>query len=462
MDWAMRRRVGILSLLMMAFLLLVVVPYVLLHKTVLSCVDKKQNQGEYGIDCGGPCTNLCRGQAQDLKVRWTKHYEVVPGKYDVMAYVENPNYNIGITTLTYQFALLDQRGDTIAERKGSTYVGPNETFVVFEGSLLTGTKVPTEARFSYSDDPQWMKTGEKIKYFSVTEQKIDSPDKLPTLSATINNMTTRDFKNLDVATVVYDNNRNPIGISDTKIEKLPAKGSAPVIYTWPRAFQYLAGNDTCSTPVDVVLAIDRSGSMASDGTNPDEPITSAKNAATAFVDRLGPNDRVSVVSFATVATDPIDYVLTADFARIKRAISRVEITRDGSTQYTNIGDAFVRARSELSSLRHDPKSRSVFVFLTDGNPTAPKKNGDPTYPETYARSVAEVIKQDRVEVYTVGLGAEIKPQLLRDIATSPDHYYPAARGSALGEIYQQIASSMCKKAPSVIEFYPRTPDVRPH
>src|SRR5690554_5381541 len=57
--------------------------------------------------------------------------------------------------------------------------------------------------------------------------------------------------------------------------------------------QFQAGESRAERPprLNVALVLDRSGSMAG------QPMAQARRAAARFVERLGPNDRVSVISF---------------------------------------------------------------------------------------------------------------------------------------------------------------------
>jgi hypothetical protein len=49
----------------------------------------------------------------------------------------------------------------------------------------------------------------------------------------------------------------------------------------------------------------------------------------------------------------------------------------------------------------------------------------------------------------------VNAKLLQDIATAPEYYYAAASGAELSGVYQQIATAICQKGPSVIEIIPR-------
>lgn len=455
--WATRRRVTIVLVIIAFIALFFVFPYWLTHQEVPSCVDHKQNQGEQGVDCGGPCANLCKGAAKDINVLWTKVFTVRPGAYDIVSYNENPNFDVGAPLIEYTAKLFDASGAVIASRDGTTFAASNERFAIFEGAMLTGDKVPTAGSIEIHPGYQWVTVGRPDKLFSVTDKMLTGSDKTPKLTAVLHNEHPEIIRNVDVMALVYDSKGEAVGASDTKVERLDGNGSENIFFTWPEPFNYVAELEKCQTPVDVVLEIDRSGSMRDEN-----KLEQAKQAAIQFVGRLNPGDQGAYLSFATDASKPIDQPLTNEIDRLRRAIDKTVIGTDG-IQFTNIGSAINGAIDEFASLRRNTDARPVIVLLTDGAPTRPV---DPSgqhkeYPEEYTRLAADNAKKNDINIYTIGLGSDVNKKLLQEIATSPEYYYQAASGGELGAIYQQIASSICKKGPSVIEIIPRVNNVTP-
>lgn len=454
MNWAARRRSAVILTILGLFLVFVVVPYWWTHREIPTCFDGKQNAEERGIDCGGTCTLVCRADVRDLKILWARIFQSRSGVYDVVVSLENPNFNIAAPRVPYTITVKDASDRTITTLSGETWAGPNERFALFEGNIRTGDRIPTTAVVSFPSDVQWYVAQKETELFEVVNKKLTSPEKSPKLSATLRSKVPETIRNIMATVIVYDKDGTPIGASATKVEKLPQGGSAEMFFTWPHPFDYDAESESCATPVDIVLALDRSGSMARDGKNPDEPLTSAKNAASAFVDRMTQDDQLAYISFATDASNPVDQTLTDRFERVKQSIKETAIHGNG-TQYTNIGDAFYRAQEELSAFRHNPDAKPVVVLLTDGEPTYPKDPDNENYPEEYARRRSEDLKKNGASIYTIGLGSEVRGSLLSDLASSPEYYYQAASRRELGDIYQQIATEICKKGPSVIEIIPR-------
>lgn len=170
-------------------------------------------------------------------------------------------------------------------------------------------------------------------------------------------------------------------------------------------------------PVDVALVLDSSGSMVG------QPLDDAKAAAKQFLDRIDPStDQAASISFSDSAS--VDQVLTANIGPLRGAIDG--LTAGGGT---NIADGIARGQAELESPRHKPANARVMVLLSDGRPTA---GGDP-------RAAADAAKAAGLRIFTIGLGNEIDPELMRALASIPSNFYFAPDSGALDAIYEQIA-----------------------
>lgn len=170
-------------------------------------------------------------------------------------------------------------------------------------------------------------------------------------------------------------------------------------------------------PADVALVMDVSGSMSG------QPLADAKVASKGFLDRMDPgSDQVALVSFSDSAT--VNQVLSANAGPVRAAIDG--LTAGGGT---NIEDGIARGQAELASPRHVASHQPVMVLLSDGRPTA---GGDP-------RAAAAAAKAAGTRVFTIGLGNDVDPDLLRALASSPADYFQAPDSGQLATIYQQIS-----------------------
>jgi uncharacterized repeat protein (TIGR01451 family) len=176
----------------------------------------------------------------------------------------------------------------------------------------------------------------------------------------------------------------------------------------------------CSaSPGDVILVIDRSGSMTG------APLAAEKAAAKSFVDLMHlASDQVGLVSFATTAV--LNQSFTHDGNAVKSAIEALAAGGE-----TNMTAGINTAQAELVSSRHHPNARPAMIFMSDGMPTA----GDTP---AQALAAAQAAKNAGTRLFTIGLGS-VDANLMCQLASSPSDYFFAPTPADLAAIYQQIA-----------------------
>lgn len=457
-SWASRRKAVyfwsiVLSATLISFLILWKYWY-----SAPTCFDGFQNGDEIGIDCGGSCSLVCSLGALPPVLRSDPRvFKVVDNVYSVLAFVENHNLNFQAPYLPYKFKIYDPESKLLYEREGATLLPKNQTISIFEGNLLISKGNPKRAEIEFGQNIRWTKDLNKDLEIEIESSPLLLETKSPRIEATVENKSIENIKNIELVAVVFDGRDNAIAASRTFIESLKKNTTAPIFFTWPQPFAL--GEVACEKPSDIVLAIDRSGSMASLGKDPPEPLTSVKTAAEAFVSELKESDSAGLLSFATEASNPPDTTLTNNFIALKTDILGLKI-KEGNTQYTNIADAVFKS-FDLLALKNNSEgsSQKIIILLTDGVATRPADpKGSRTeaeeiaYAESAAISAAALAKQNRVAIYTIGLGKDIHQDFLRTISSSPDSYFQAPSTSTLRDIYSKISSSICKEVPARIEI----------
>lgn len=147
--------------------------------------------------------------------------------------------------------------------------------------------------------------------------------------------------------------------------------------------------------VDIVIALDISGSMAAEDFNPNR-LGVAKNVITNFINNSQAN-HIGFVNFARVAFSQAP--LTDDYARLRQAVRETQLSWDmGLDSGTAIGLGLATAIELLSASNARSK---VIVLLTDG-----ANNDGKIEPLT----VAQTAREHNIRVYTIGVA---KPGLVR-------------------------------------------------
>lgn len=174
-------------------------------------------------------------------------------------------------------------------------------------------------------------------------------------------------------------------------------------------------------PLDAVLVIDRSASMASN-----DAITQAIDAAVAFAEALtSPNNRTGTIVFNDVAQTLT--VLGASVSDLR--ITAADVRADGGT---SISTGLSQAR-EVLLLDHRPDTARVVVLLSDGG----------AQDAVEATQQAQLLKDQGVYLITVALpGGEAVPGLLESLASTSRDYYQVNSLPELSDLFRDIARNV--------------------
>lgn len=240
MSWSARRQLLIIFILLFVFGGGTFSYYYFFVKTPASCFDGRQNQGESGIDCGGPCSAICESEVIPLSVEWTRPFKLQDGKYDVAAMVENRNISFGISKFAFTFSTFDENNVHITDKSGTVFINPNEKVLIFTSELDSGKRSVARAFLEFSDNIKeqgWARVGDisEKPRLSVENERVVEGD-TPRLYADILNSSPYDIKNIEVSAVVYDENDNAIAASKTLVNILAQGSKQPVVFTWPAPF----------------------------------------------------------------------------------------------------------------------------------------------------------------------------------------------------------------------------------
>lgn len=141
--------------------------------------------------------------------------------------------------------------------------------------------------------------------------------------------------------------------------------------------------------IDIVIALDASGSMAAEDFRPRNRFTVAKELIGDFIERRR-DDRIGIVTFGARAVTRVPITFDREIARM--ILDRSEIGDNGNG--TAIGHAVATAVNRLKASR----SRSrVIILVTDGVNNA--GSVDPVVAASLAAKYG-------IKVYTIGVGSE--------------------------------------------------------
>lgn len=448
LAWREKRQLLFGGTVLFIFLLFIVSLYLYLSPPA-SCQNGKKDSGELGVDCGGVCSGVCKEEAIPLIVSWAKALPLGGTTYDLAALVENPNPQFGVRLLQYRFEVRDRNNVIILERDGNTFANPGESFIVFEPTI-TFTREPWYVFLTIEGPVTFTRIPKPAGSLpiSVRNQSIKLLPS-PSFSAILQNQGPLPLKDVEARVVISSSEDSVVGVSSTKINEIPSSGSKEIFFTWPTPFKEKP--QVCTSPLDVVLLFDRSGSMNDEGGVPAEPLYSAQNAARLFIESLSPNDQIGLVSFATLAQDPIDSVLSKDHRNSLQKLEAITIPKEEEVGATNMAAALAAGEAELLSLRHRDDAKSILILFTDGLANAPRGRG-----ESAALEAASRARASGITIYTIALGRNIKTSFLEALAGQKNRFYQSVTKEDLNRIYQEVASAICPERTYLYTVYSRT------
>lgn len=239
MTWAGKRQMlylGALIIIIGVFAIYFLYPY---FNKPPTCSDKKQNGTETGVDCGGSCLLKCSFEVDKISVLWSRAFEVVPGRYNAVAYIENNNKNSVVNKINYRFRFADKDNLYIGKRDGTAYIPEGGKFAIFEPAVDLGSSVPVYTSFEFTEAPVWLSVPkdkvDQIKVL-VSDINLENEDTSPKLSATISNNSFFIIPEVSVVAILYDKLGNAVSASRTFIDPILNNESKKIVFTWPQPF----------------------------------------------------------------------------------------------------------------------------------------------------------------------------------------------------------------------------------
>jgi uncharacterized protein YegL len=227
----------------------------------------------------------------------------------------------------------------------------------------------------------------------------------------------------------YIPNANSQGIQRLEVNKIISPQRVLEGETVRITIKLTGVGDVGYSEVDVVLILDRSGSMSG------RKIADAKIAAKAFLDFTDDIDRVGLITFSRdvkIESD-LEFMNSANKDILKSKIDSFKVSAAGTT---NIYDA-IKTSNELllDSAREDIPL--VEVLLTDG------RHNYPALPDAAFESLAEETRANGITIYTIGLGIDVDTERLEMLADiTGGEYYFAPTSEELRDIFIEIAGRL--------------------
>ncbi len=249
MNWVQRRKLGYIAIVVAFF---GIVAFAIFHKVTSvapSCFDNKKDGLETGIDCGGGCNTYCANELSDPMVEWVRVFPVSPGIVTAVAYIQHNHPAAAAENVGYEFKLYDSTNRILADRKGTTYLGPAGNSAIVETLIPIGNadaSAVSLARFSFIDPIHWQKVSPSFSQVVIntdrnsTESFSNGKQVSTRLVANLENQSRYNFTNLDAIAIFYDKDGNALTASKILVPQLSALQNKTVYFTWPYTLTNIA------------------------------------------------------------------------------------------------------------------------------------------------------------------------------------------------------------------------------
>ncbi len=188
------------------------------------------------------------------------------------------------------------------------------------------------------------------------------------------------------------------------------KGDSAASYA---LIKLIPSGDGAAQPLglDLVLALDVSGSMYEEDGTGSSRLRRIQKAALAAIGKLRPDDRMGIVAFAHDAKVLLPMTRVAERGRIEDIIHRIDMF-DVDPGGTAMDEGMRLGLEELSCLADaatEPRLSQLLV-LTDGETTG----------EHNCRQLAQRLAEQKIRLTLMGVGTEWNSSLIKDLARIAD------------------------------------------
>ncbi len=218
------------------FFLICFSAYLLWLKPSPNCSDRRQNQEEAEVDCGGPC--------EPCEIRYLSLPEIISiktlpsdDKTAVFAEIKNPNSDWGAESISYDLEIFDMDGNKMESIEGKTLIYPGEINHILE-VLDIPSKNISRAEITFSD-PQWKS---KEQFFNPNITAKDAATESTetgkiAVSGTLSNSNSFSVSKTMIISALFNQSGTLIAASKTEIDDIGPRSEKSFRVNFPSGFK---------------------------------------------------------------------------------------------------------------------------------------------------------------------------------------------------------------------------------
>ena len=186
-SWSKHRKLAYASVVIVIVAVAAFVPaFYFLYKPP-TCFDGVKNGSEQGIDCR-------RGLPESLRQRLLgtgrvvdRFEQVVPGVYNLAAYLVNPNSSGEAANVPYHMVVYDAHGIPLTDVAGRVTLPPQRNTLAFLPGVSVGKQAPYRVFFELTAAPDWYKRSDPLAALMIGDKNYRDTASGSSLSVTLRN-----------------------------------------------------------------------------------------------------------------------------------------------------------------------------------------------------------------------------------------------------------------------------------
>jgi len=203
--------------------LIVFLVYLIWLKPAPTCFDNKQNQGETGIDCGGPCPPCEIKTLVPLESSWIKYFSS-DSQTIIAAEIKNSNLNWGANSFSYTFDVYGENGIKIKSFTKNSFIYGGEIKYLIE-PIEVDSKNIADVKISFSNI-NW-KSAEEFPRPIIQLREVKTESAIQdsggvTVGGFITNNNAFPLSRARIIGFLLNQNNVQISASKTELENIPA------------------------------------------------------------------------------------------------------------------------------------------------------------------------------------------------------------------------------------------------
>lgn len=238
------------ALYLLVFALIIFGVYYIWFKPAASCSDGRRNQGETGIDCGGPCPSCEIAKLKPLGANWAKFLPADENKISLLAEIANPNLNFGSRSFSYQFKVFGPFGALLKTVPGQSFIYPGEQKYLMEAALkINPSDVYRVELILASEGLIWQSKEELVKpHLSDRSIKTETANQTVKVNGLVKNEEPLSVSRVKIFALLFDSQNKVLNASYTAVTNLQGLEEQPFTINFPKG-EWAKQLDTSRTKI---------------------------------------------------------------------------------------------------------------------------------------------------------------------------------------------------------------------